>query len=410
MKDELKSREQLIRELSDMRRRLRTAAQRDSELNRALEEQKILEEELRNSNEELVASRKALEEGRQRYFELFENAPVGYIITNEFGIIQQLNLAAVHLLGYRRKLLTGRPLVECVSQYDRKGFMLRLGRIVKTRVISDWELSLLHATGKIVHGYVNVKINSTDKSRITLQWVIRDISERKRLEAELRSFPSKLLTVLEDERKRLAGELHDSIGQNLAAVKFWMEIILSQKSNGNIAASLDCLEKFIPTLQRLIDETRSIYMGLRPSMLDSLGVLSTIDWLCRETQRLFPAHRIGVEARIVEDDIPEPLKITIFRITQEALNNVVKHSRAELADIELIRTESGIELAISDNGMGMDLGAILKTNTARSLGLTSMKERAELTGGQLSIDSAPGSGTTVRVCWPDTAFVTQRSR
>ncbi|MEN6440302.1 MAG: PAS domain S-box protein [Syntrophobacter sp.] len=220
---------------------------------------------------------------------------------------------------------------------------------------------------------------------------------------ELRQIPSKLIAAQEEERRRLASELHDSIGQTLAAVKFWVEMALKLKAEGSGTDALNHLERFIPTLQRSIEETRNIYMGLRPPMLDSMGLLATLEWLRRESMKLFPQRHIELETGIAEDEIPEILKVNIFRIVQEALNNVARHSNAEWVDISLSKNWDRIELAVSDDGAGMELDMIIRTSTARSLGLTSMRERAELTGGSFSIESTPGKGTIIRACWPNDA-------
>ena len=217
---------------------------------------------------------------------------------------------------------------------------------------------------------------------------------------QLQQIPSKLIAVLEEERKRLASELHDSIGQTLAAVKFWVEMALKLRDAGDNNAALNHLEQFVPTLQRAIEETRSIYMGLRPSMLDSVGLLSTLEWLRRECMKLYPDRHVELETGVAEEEIPDSLKVNIFRIAQEAMNNVAKHSRAEWVDILLSKNSDGIELAISDDGAGMNPDQVLRTGVDGTLGLTSMRERAELTGGSFSIESAPGKGTTIRARWP----------
>ncbi len=227
---------------------------------------------------------------------------------------------------------------------------------------------------------------------------VRTIALEKANE-ELRQIPSKLIAVQEEERKRLASELHDSIGQTLAAMKFWVELVLKLRAEGEVDAALNQLEKFIPILQRSIQETRNIYMGLRPTMLQDMGLLATLEWLRRERLKLYPQCHIELECAISEEEIPENLKVNIFRIVQEALNNVANHSRAEWVDIFLSKDTERIELRISDDGVGMDLDLILRSSTARSLGITGMRERAELTNGKFSIESNPGEGTTIRVCW-----------
>jgi signal transduction histidine kinase len=232
----------------------------------------------------------------------------------------------------------------------------------------------------------------------------RRVEERtaslERANEELRQIPSKLISVQEEERKRLASELHDSIGQTLAAVKFWVEMALKLRDAGDGNAALNHLDQFVPILQRSIEETRSIYMGLRPSMLDSMGLLATLEWLRQECMKLYSERHIELDAGVAEEEVPESLKINIFRIVQEALNNVAKHSKADWVNISLLKNLSRIELVVSDDGVGIDLDLILQTGTARSLGLTTMRERTELSGGSFSIESASGDGTTIRAIWP----------
>jgi signal transduction histidine kinase len=239
------------------------------------------------------------------------------------------------------------------------------------------------------------------KSRDELELRVRErTAELVRASEDMQQIPSKLIAVLEEERKRLASELHDSIGQALAAVKFWVEMALKHKEAGDGNAALNHLEQFVPILQRSIEETRSIYMGLRPTMLDSKGLLATLEWLRQECMKLYPERHIELEAGIEEEEIPKNLKVNIFRIAQEALNNIAKHSKAEWVDISLSKSGGGVELVVSDDGVGTDLEIIMQTGAAGSLGLTSMRERAELTGGSFSIDSTPGEGTTIRASWP----------
>lgn len=223
--------------------------------------------------------------------------------------------------------------------------------------------------------------------------------ELTRANEELRRVPSRLISAQEEERKRLAAELHDSIGQTLAALKFGVEAVLSRSNQGNTVEAMVLLEQFVPTLQRSIDETRSIYMGLRPKILEEMGLLATLDWFIREFRKLYSNPHIEPKFNIDEGEIPEELKIVLFRIIQEALSNIAKHSKAEWVDLWLRRNGKNVELTISDDGVGMDLSYILQTGTARSLGLTGMKERAELTGGSFSLESTPGEGTSVHVAW-----------
>jgi signal transduction histidine kinase len=204
----------------------------------------------------------------------------------------------------------------------------------------------------------------------------------------------------EEERKRLANELHDTIGQTLAALKYGVEMILFARDQGDLGGAFSLLEKFVPKLQSSIEETRTIYMGLRPAMLEEMGVIATLRWFCQEFLKSYTQLHVEMETNLEEDTIPDHLKIPIFRIAQEALNNVAKHGRAEWIDLSLKFNDYKIYLIIADDGIGMDLNPILSRKYTKSLGLTGMKERAELSGGTFNINSSPGHGTSIRVIWP----------
>ena len=238
------------------------------------------------------------------------------------------------------------------------------------------------------------------KSRDELELRVRErTAALQKANEELRRFPSMLISAQEEERKRLGTELHDSIGQTIVAVKLWVEAALLAKDEGHLEDALEKLQQVAPSLGNVIKEIRVIYTGLRPTMLDNLGLISTLQWFCREFQNLHPNCSTRIQTAVEEGNIPEELKVVIFRIAQEALNNVAKHSKAERVDISLSKNGSGIELVVTDDGVGIDIEQTLRSNAARTLGLTSMRERAELAGGVFSIESTPGRGTTVRACW-----------
>jgi signal transduction histidine kinase len=144
-----------------------------------------------------------------------------------------------------------------------------------------------------------------------------------------------------------------------------------------------------------IEETRRIMMNLRPSILDDLGILATFNWFCREFQKIYAHARIHQDMRIEERDIPEPLKIVIFRILQEGMNNFAKHSQGDTVFLSLGKAEGAIRLEIRDNGIGFDLKTVRK-----GLGINSMKERTELSGGVFTVESARGLGTNLKASWP----------
>jgi PAS domain S-box-containing protein len=218
--------------------------------------------------------------------------------------------------------------------------------------------------------------------------------------AQLGQLSSKLLNAQEDERKRISRELHDSIGQSLAAVKVVAESALSQIRQGEINAGGKTVATLIPLIRDASEEVRRIYTDLRPSLLDDLGIITTISWFCREFQNVFPGITIQKRIAIKEENVPEALKIVIFRVLQEAMNNASKHSKADLVQIGLGDKGSHLELSVKDNGRGFDVPHPVSSETAdRGFGLQSMKERVELTGGTLILESASGAGTIVRASW-----------
>ena len=236
---------------------------------------------------------------------------------------------------------------------------------------------------------------------------MEDITESKlsreslmRSEKNLRILSSQLITAKEEERKRIAHELHDSVGQYLSSIKFNLENIIGRIEKGSSESGLTSLKESIPVIQATIEEVRRISMDLRPSILDDLGILATISWFCREFQSVYTGMKVNRTITLEEEDVPEHLKIIIFRIIQEALNNVAKHSRADMVDISLVKRDNSIELTISDNGIGFNVQeSALREDSSRGMGLASMEERSDISGGYFSIDSVKGLGTLIMSTW-----------
>jgi len=142
-------------------------------------------------------------------------------------------------------------------------------------------------------------------------------------------------------------------------------------------------------------------MDLRPSTLDDLGVVATLGWFCREYQKIYSRIRIDKEIAVEENEVSTPLKVVLYRLTQEAMNNIAKHSKADLVRLSLRKQKNKIEWTVEDNGTGFDLEKILSSEgSKRGLGLSSMRERIQLSGGTFVIESTQGKGTTIRATWP----------
>jgi len=214
---------------------------------------------------------------------------------------------------------------------------------------------------------------------------------------QLREVSFKLLLAEETERKRIAQEIHDGITQHWATVKLRVERILHQLSK-EIATPL---KDILPIIQVGLEETRRIQMNLRPALLDDLGILATLNWFCREFQKAHPAIHVETKIDAQEDDISNPVKTVIYRVLQEALNNISKHSKTTLVNLTLQKKGGTIEFIIQDHGQGFELNAVLShKNYEKGLGLSGMKERTHLSGGSFEIESTQGIGTTIRASWP----------
>jgi PAS domain S-box-containing protein len=240
-----------------------------------------------------------------------------------------------------------------------------------------------------------------------LSGVFFDITDHKhtdealrKSEKELRFLSTQLLDAQERERARFARELHDGIGQALSTVKVRVETLAKIAKLDVSQVQLEDLENLVPMIRQTIEEIRNTSMDLRPSTLDSLGIVPTIDWFSREFKTTYPFIQIEKEIDIRETEVPDPLKIVIYRIVQEAFNNVARHSAAQMLFVSLAKIGGEIILAVKDNGRGFAPEDLLSADTPeRGFGITSMKERAELSGGSFSIESGIGKGTTIRASW-----------
>jgi len=224
--------------------------------------------------------------------------------------------------------------------------------------------------------------------------------QRQRLEETLREsenqvrfFASQCLTAQETERKRVAGELHDSIAASLGAIRLRIDRAVEGMKQGTCGP--EPLQEIASAVTVINNEVRRIMADLRPSILDDLGILAALNWFCREYQKTY--SHISVESHIgmSEHEVPDSLKTPIFRISQEAMNNIAKHSRASLVNLYLGKVDAKIELMIKDDGEGFGL-----ETRRKGMGLSTMKERSELSGGSFNLESAMGKGTVIRVSWP----------
>ena len=236
-----------------------------------------------------------------------------------------------------------------------------------------------------------------------------------RTENKLRSLAKQVLFAQEQERKRIALELHDGIGQTLSAIKFFVENCIINANNAEPANAIAEFEKVVPKLQGAVEEVRRISMALRPSLLDDIGILATLQWFCRESNASTPQiNFLFNNKNVVEADISPNLKTEIFRIVQEAVNNASKYSHAN--HIKITTKDDGklLRLEVVDDGVGFDYAAIASNQgyaESKGLGLVSMRERVVNSNGQFTVNSGPLKGTTITCIWPkgESSFTDNRS-
>ncbi|AOY58262.1 MULTISPECIES: sensor histidine kinase [Desulfococcus] len=236
-----------------------------------------------------------------------------------------------------------------------------------------------------------------------------EIIERKRIERaltlsreRLKQMSMRVLDALEADRRTISKELHDSIGGSLAAIKFSLEEkeIDREQNGGRLDESLS---REIDYLSAAIKETKRISANLRPTTLDDLGLMATLKWYLRQFRRTYGKIRVDFTADMSEEEVPEAMKIIIYRIVQEALNNAQKHSEADLVRLHLGKTDGDhtVCLVVEDNGRGFNVNDIHPGKDPLSgYGLTAMRERCEIVGGSFHIHSRIGRGTVIRAMLP----------
>jgi PAS domain S-box-containing protein len=234
-----------------------------------------------------------------------------------------------------------------------------------------------------------------------------EIAERLKMEQtlleskeQLRILAAQILSAQEKERKRIALEVHDVLGSSLSAIKFKAEEALHYLPKDGTLNISKPLEALIPLIQDTIEETRRIQADLRPPLLDDVGVVATLSWYCRRFKTIY--SHIGIEQAVTirEEEVPDHLKIVLFRIIQEAMNNIGKHAQADSVYLGLRKLDGAIDLSIKDNGEGFDPESLsYRDILKKGLGLSSMKERIEFSGGSFSIESAKGKGTVIKAHW-----------
>lgn len=358
--------------------------------------------ELEAQNQELCGPQQRIEAARDRYSDLYDFAPVGYLTLDRNGCIQEINLSGAAMLGCERGKVIGKPLILWVWADLHSAFHQHLSRVFQTgeRVVD--ELMLRCDSGPSHHiSMVSIAITDGHEAGQACRTALVDITPLKKKEAELtqsrqqlRNLSAHFDRVREDERRRMAREIHDELGQKLTTLRFEVAML-----GADLDPPQPALSHTAASLLRHIDDTiesvRAIASDLRPAVLD-LGLAAAIEWQAQEFHR---RTGIACDLDISDEEIPldNERATAVFRIVQESLTNIVRHANASKIQLSLDKSGDSLQIQITDNGIGMSAEALKKS---RSFGIAGMRERVRLLGGEMNISGSPGRGTKLKIAIP----------
>jgi PAS domain S-box-containing protein len=327
---------------------------------------------------------------------LFEQASLGIAVEDFEGNVLLANPALCSMLGYREDGLCGMNCSQFSNPEDSQDDWA-LFQQLRAGVIHKYSLEkrYVRKNGSQLWGHLNVSLlrNGDGESPLVFAF-LEDITERKLTEATLASVSGRLIEAQEQERSRIARELHDDIGQRLALLA--MKIAQFQESPPNSSEFPSRVGELRKQTSEIAADVQSLSHELHSSQLQFLGIAAAMRGFCREFGE---QQKMEIDFKI--HDLPIPLSpeisLCFFRVLQEALHNSAKHSGVRYFEVELWGTSDEIRLTVSDSGAGFDINAV---KSSRGLGLISMQERLKLLKGTLSIESQLQRGTTIHARVP----------
>ena len=342
-----------------------------------------------------------LQESLSNWDTLIHHAPETIMTIDHHGRITFVNKG---IWGYSVEMLMETNLFDHVPEKEHPKILHCLSEAFRqsrastceiSGIDDDWTVWYLFSFGgphQLVINKRGVPVTTTTTTTTTL--LIREISEHKRMEEtlrvsgeHLRDFAARLEAVREEERTRVAREIHDDLGQALTALKLDLSWLQGKRVSPSMLKSK--LTSIIGQVDETIDRVRRISSELRPPLLDNLGLIPAIDWHLSELRK-HARIRARMTSNVEDLDLPMEVSVAVFRVAQEALTNVVRHAKASRVEVHIRFEQNELHVSVIDNGVG--IGKNNKSDL-RSLGIVGMKERISRIGGAFSISSEPGKGT-----------------
>lgn len=394
-----------------------------AEIQALLHELEVHQIELELQNEELRAGQLELARTRDRYLELYEFAPVGYLTLDARGVIRESNLRAAGILGIDRGRLVGRPFVSLVAPEDGDACHLYLQRAQTSDTFVATELRLRHPDAsfwarletraarkgeeesweyRVAFSDVTVRREAEERLKAlndTLDHrVAQRTAEAQARSAELQRLAAQLSRAEERERRRIALLLHDGLQQDLVALRYRLDTLALGPCKGT--PDEETIHELGAAIEECLARARELSYDLSPPVLQN-GFLPALEWLSQDVGLRYGLN-VTLNARPDAEPVKPAIAAVLFRSVKELLLNIRKHSGASSAEITVHRTAKGIQVTVADKGRGFDTAALKKgKSTPRGFGLLSIEERLRFTGGDIDIQSLPGVGCRVVLDVPD---------
>jgi two-component system sensor histidine kinase DegS len=365
---------------------------------------------LRDDNEEIMGAietlediteqriaQEALYESEKRFKTLFESANDAIWVHDLDGSIIAANIAGAKLIGYSVEELLGMNVKSFLSDESLKLAKEVRDKLIEHRPLSlPYEQKLLRKDGSEAICMLTTNLITTDDEPTGFQNIARDVTQEKQMQENLHYFLQQITKAQEEERKRIARELHDDTAQVFGSLSRQLDYFL-RKKHGLAPSEVLFLKDLQAQLNRGVQGVQRYIQDLRPSLLDDLGLIPALRSLAKNIQ---DTDAIGIHLEVLGEErrFPAEVEVLLFRIAQEALSNVRKHAQASEIRVIIEFAENKIKVTISDNGQGFNLSERIDDLPRRGkLGLVGMQERVRLLDGTIDVKSTLGKGTTIVV-------------